>query len=399
MSEEYITFAVVNITLIMKTSNILKTAAAILTAMTVAACNQQKFHVEGTISEAEDSVLYLENVGLESVTAVDSVRLGADGTFTFSGDVAETPEFYRLRINDQIINICIDSTETVSVKAAFPTMITQYEVNGSDNCQKIKELALKQIDLQQRCIGLQRSMARDVAADSIIKLVDAYKQDVLYNYIYKAPDKSYAYFALFQTLGGLFIFNPQANPADIKAFNAVATSWDLNYPEALRTKNLHNIAINGMKTQRIVEYNQQQTLDASQVESSGIIDIALTDNHGQTRRLSDLKGKVVLLDFHVFSMDESPKRILAMRELYNKFSAQGLEIYQVALDGNEHFWKQQTAALPWISVRDPQGISSQWLAIYNVQAVPDFFLIDRQNNIVKRNAQISDLEAEIRKLL
>ena len=377
----------------------LKTAVVILTAITVASCGQKKFQIEGAISEAQDSMLYFENIGLENVTILDSVKLAADGTFSFCGETGETPEFYRLRISDQIINIAIDSTETVTVKASYPTMITQYEVSGSDNCQKIKELALKQIDLQQRCINAQRSMAMNAAADTITKMVNAYKEDVCKNYIYKEPNASYAYFALFQTLGNIFIFNPQANPDDVKAFNAVATSWDLNYPDAMRTKNLHNIAINGMKTKRIVEYNNQQTVDASKVETAGLIDIELMDNKGQARRLSSLKGKVVLLDFHLFGMDDSPKRILALRELYNKFSAQGFEIYQIALDSDEHFWKQQTAALPWVSVRDPQGISSQNLLIYNVQAIPDFFLIDRNNNIVKRQAQIGEVESEIRKLL
>lgn len=379
--------------------NTMKAAVLMLAALAVASCSQKKFHIEGTISEAQDSMLYLENVGVESVTTVESVKLGADGTFSFSGEQAESPEFYRLRISDQIINISIDSTETVTVKAAYPTMITQYEVSGSDNCQKIKELTLKQIDLQQRAISLQRSMSINAVADSIDKLIKAYKEDVCNNYIYKDPKASYAYFALFQTLGGLFIFNPQANPEDVKAFNAVATNWDVNYPDAMRTTNLHNIAINGMKTKRIKEYNNMQTIDASKVETTGLIDFELTDNKGQTRRLSDLKGKVVLLDFHLFGMDDSPKRILALREIYNKYSAQGFEIYQVALDSNEHFWKQQTAALPWISVRDPEGISSQRLVFYNVQAVPDFFLIDRNNNIVMRQAQIGDVEEEIKKLL
>lgn len=379
--------------------NTMKAAVLVLAALAVASCSQKKFHIEGTISEAQDSMLYLENVGVENVTTVESVKLGADGTFSFSGEQAESPEFYRLRISDQIINISIDSTETVTVKAAYPTMITQYEVSGSDNCQKIKELTLKQIDLQQRAISLQRSMSINAAADSIDKLIKAYREDVCNNYIYKDPKASYAYFALFQTLGGLFIFNPQANPEDVKAFNAVATNWDVNYPDAMRTTNLHNIAINGMKTKRIKEYNNMQTIDASKVETTGLIDFELTDNKGQTRRLSDLKGKVVLLDFHLFGMDDSPKRILALREIYNKYSAQGFEIYQVALDSNEHFWKQQTAALPWISVRDPEGISSQRLVFYNVQAVPDFFLIDRNNNIVMRQAQIGDVEEEIKKLL
>ena len=50
-------------------------------------------------------------------------------------------------------------------------------------------------------------------------------------------------------------------------------------------------------------------------------------------------------------------------------------------------------------MRDADGIGSQRLMMYNIQAVPDFFLIDRGNNLVKRAAMIKDLEAEIKKLL
>ena len=125
----------------------------------------------------------------------------------------------------------------------------------------------------------------------------------------------------------------------------------------------------------------------------------LKDNHGQIRHLTDLKGKVVLLDFHIFATNESPARILLLRELYNKYASQGFEIYQVSLDPDEHFWKQQTAALPWISVRDEDGINSHIISMYNIQSVPDYFIIDRGNNLVKRAAQMKDLEAEIKKLL
>ncbi len=155
-----------------------------------------------------------------------------------------------------------------------------------------------------------------------------------------------------------------------------------------------------MKNQRIIAaQNAEFKVEASKVQEAGVLDIALLDNKGQERHLTDLKGKVVLLDFHIFALNDSPKRIIMLRELYNKYQAQGLEIYQVSLDPDEHFWKQQTAALPWISVRDADGVNSQRLMLYNIQAVPDFFLIDRGNNLVKRAAQIKDLEAEIQKLL
>ena len=85
-----------------------------------------------------------------------------------------------------------------------------------------------------------------------------------------------------------------------------------------------------------------------------------------------------------------------MRELYNKYHAQGFEIYQVSLDSDEHFWKTQTAALPWISVNDASGASAR---AYNVQNLPAFFLIDKTNSLYKRAEQIKDLETEIKKLL
>ena len=382
--------------------HIREAALAMVAAAALAACDNNKFKVEGEIANAKDSVVYFENVGLEGIHVIDSAKLSDGGSFSFSGEAPQAPEFYRLRIWDQIINVSIDSTETVTVKAQYPQMATQYEVSGSDNCQKIKELALKQIALHQQAMAIQQnqSLGVDQANDSILSLIESYKNDVKNNYIFREPMKAYSYFALFQTLGQWLIFNPRNNKDDIKVFAAVATSWDTYYPHAERGKNLHNIAIEGMKNIRIAEAEQGGlTVDADKVTEAGVLDIELQDNHGQTRHLTDLKGKVVLLDFHIFALKDSPARILQLREIYNKYSAQGFEIYQVSLDPDEHFWKQQTEALPWVSVRDADGIDSQRLLMYNVQTVPDFFLIDRGNNLVKRAVQIKDLEAEIRKLL
>ena len=382
--------------------HIWKTAAFVATALTIASCNERKFTVEGQIDNAKDSVLYFENVGLEGINTLDSIKLDDSGNFSFSEAAPGAPEFYRLRIADQIINVSIDSTETVQFKGQYPGMASNYTVSGSDNCEKIKELTLKQMDLQRRAIAIQRNttIGIDEANDSIRKLINAYKEEVKHNYIYKEPMKAFSYFALFQAIGNYLIFNPRTDKEDIKAFAAVATSWDTYYPHAERGQNLHNIAIEGMKNQRIVDaQNSQLQVEASKVNEAGVLDIALPDNHGQERHLTDLKGQVVLLDFHIFAMNDSPARIIMLRELYNKYHQQGFEIYQVSLDPDEHFWKQQTAALPWISVRDADGVNSQRLMLYNIQAVPDYFIIDRGNNLVKRAIQIKDLEAEIKQLL
>ncbi len=379
-------------------------ALAVVAVLGMASCNEKKFHVNGTIGNAADSTLYFENMSLNGPVVVDSVKLSADGTFAFDDKAPTAPEFYRLRIAGQIINIAIDSTETVSVKAEYPGMASQYEVSGSEDCSRIKQLTLMQMALQTQlnAIASNPQLGADAVNDSVARVVEAYKTRVKTDYIFKEPMKASSYFALFQTLnaGGqsVLIFNPRSSEQDVKVFAAVATSWDTFYPNEERGENLHNIAIEGMKDIRIIKSKQAQgVIAADKVNTTGIIDFTLTDNKGQERRLSSLQGKVVMLDFHLFAGEKSLQRIMMLRELYNKYHAAGLEIYQVSVDSDEHFWKTQTAALPWISTR--AGDDTRVLQLYNVQQVPTFFLLDRNCNVVKRDAQIKDIDAEIKALL
>ena len=388
-----------------KTSNhIIKTAFAAFVALSLGACTGEQFSISGNITEAEDSMLYLDHMSLNGPVAIDSTRLDDEGAFLFKGKAPEAPEFYRLRIGRQIVNIAIDSTEQITVKASYPNMSTQYEVSGSEECAKIKELALMQIQLQSQINAIAQAPELGVEAveDSVYRVMTAYKELVKNKYIFSAPMKAYAYFALFQTVrlgyANALVFNPRTSENDVKVFAAVATSWDTYFPGAERVKNLHNIAIEGMKNVRILKA-QEQTIDLSKVTVSGVIDIALPDNKGVIQHLDKMGGKVVLLDFHVFATSESTERIMQLRELYNKYHAQGFEIFQVSLDPDEHFWKTSTAALPWICVRDERGIDSPYLSNYNVQAIPTFFLVNRNNALHKRDAQIKDLESEIRSLL
>lgn len=380
-------------------------ALAVAAMAGVTSCNEKIFHIDGTITGAADSTLYFENMSLDGAVKIDSAKLSEDGTFAFEGTAPTAPEFYRLRIAGQFINIAVDSTETINIKAQYPQMATQYEVSGSEDCQRIKELSLMQSSLQAQVNAIARNpeLGAQAVADSVSRIVEAYKTRVKTEYIFKAPMKASSYFALFQTIyaGGqpVLLFNPRTSEQDIKVFGAVATSWDTFYPNEKRGENLHNIAIEGMKDVRYLRSQQQaEEIEASKVNTSGILDFTLTDNTGAARSLSSLKGNVVLLDFHLFADQNSMKRIMSLRELYNKYHAQGFQIYQVAIDGDEHFWKTQTAALPWISTRVDDNTSSV-LQMYNVQQVPTFFLLDRSCNVVKRDAQIKDIDAEIKALL
>lgn len=366
----------------------------------MSACeNGPKFKVQGEVADAENKTIYLEASGLEGIVLLDSVKLKANGNFSLAGARPEIPEFYRLRMDGKVINFVVDSTETVSIKAEAARFDTDYTIDGAESNQKIKELVLLQAELQQKVDKLSQSkLPAGIAQTQLATLINEYKNKVKKGYIYEAPNKPYAYFALFQTLGGYMIFDPLANKDDVRCFAAVATSLNNIYPHADRSRNLYNMVIKGLKNTR--EPRQENVeIDPSIIKESGIIDIKLKDLKGKERTLTELAGKVVLIDFTIYNNTMSATHNLALRELYNKYHEKGLEIYQISLDADEHFWKTSADNLPWICVRDEKASYSNYIQLYNVTQLPTIFLVDRSNSLNARGENIEDLEAAIQKLL
>ena len=101
-----------------------KVTFAALAALTITACSSgPKFQVNGDVSGADGKMLYLEASGLEGIVPLDSVKLKGEGTFSFKQPRPESPEFYRLRIDDKIINFSVDSIETIQIKAPYTCLV------------------------------------------------------------------------------------------------------------------------------------------------------------------------------------------------------------------------------------------------------------------------------------
>ncbi len=370
--------------------------------LSLCACHKGagKFRIEGRITDAKDTVLYLEHLTFDQgIVPLDSLKLGKDGSFAFSSSRPSNPEFYRLRIGDQLINLSIDSTETVSVRASLPTMALDYTVEGSGNCDTIRLLTLKLhelgLDIQRILDDRSLTLAeRESLADARVK---EYKDDVKLNFIQNRYDQASSYFAMFQMYGGNLVFNPVSDASDVTWFSAIANAWMDRWPGSPRAENLRNIALRGHANTRkkVIEVS----LDDEKVTETGIIDMAFPDINGVEQRLSQLKGKVVLLDFTAYSLPDTQQRTMQLRELYNKYSPQGLEIYQVSLDGDEHFWKTMCRQLPWVCVWDKEGTANDIVSIYALQQLPTWFLIDRNSDLVGRQELLGDLETELKKLL
>ncbi len=377
-------------------------AITALLAVFLAGCKKEegKFHIVGHITDAKDTVLYLEHLTLDrGPVPIDSAKLGKDGSFALSGNPMGNPEFYRLRIGEQLINLSVDSTETITVEASLPTMSLGYKVEGSGNCDTIRMLTreLHQLGQTLRGIADDRSLTIAERDRMMRERIKEYKDNVKLNYIQNRYDRASSYFAMFQMYGGDMVFDPTSDASDVMWFSAIANAWMELWPDQPRTDNLCNIALRGHRNthKRVIEVN----LDDDKVSETGIIDMAFPDISGTERRLSDLRGNVVLLDFTAYSLKNSQERTMALRAIYNKYHERGLEIYQVSLDPDEHYWKTMCRQLPWVCVWDKDGTDNDIVRLYGLLQLPSWFLIDRNSDLVGRQELLGDMEEEIQKLL
>ena len=365
------------------------------------ACNNSSdFIVKGVVAGADGQLMYLENVGISNVVTLDSIKLAPGGKFKFTEKRPEYPDFYRLRLNNQLINFAVDSTETISFVADAGTFATSYSVEGSENSKAIKAITLAQLDANQAISRLRKEYEDKMISDTtyrmkVLAAADAYKE-VARKYIYSAPMSTAAYFALFQQIDGLLFFDLY-DRKDVKAYGAVATSYNHTYPESPRSKHLYNLTLQSMKVLRA-----QRPVDYSNVETKEIsfLDIELPDVRGEVVKLSTVApGKVVLINFTAYQTEWSPALNMALGELYTKYHDQELEIYQVSLDSDFHFWRNGASNLPWVTVHDPQSVYSQVADLYNVKQLPALFILDRKGNLVKRVEDVKKLEADVKAVL
>lgn len=363
---------------------------------------QAQFTIKGNVSNAEGKKLYLMHMGLTGNVIVDSVALKGDGTFEFKQPAPECYDFYRLLMdkNGRGVTVAVDSTEVITIVADGNNFSDNYTVEGSDESRKVQEIEQLRRALEQQVTQCVKECGAAIgdARVMVYNITKEFKENIFKQYILPAPDKASAYYALFLKTNGMFLFNPNLHRFDSKCFSAVATSLNNRYPTSLRARNLCGIAAQGMQSTRPVV---QDTIEAKEASLStiGMFDIKLPDVNGDSVALSSLKGKVVLLDFITYADVRTSEHTMALREVYNKYSKQGLEIYQVSFDGNGHFWSTSADNLPWLCVRDAAGVASPNILLYRVDKLPSYFLINKNSEIVVRDEQIQDLSAEIEKLL
>lgn len=402
----FATLKYINNIIYMKTSLLSKFTILVIATITLFSCNDKKnqFVIDGTITNADTTMLYLEKRTLNETTIIDSIKLSKDGAFKFSGSRLDYPEFYLLRLDGQTINLAVDSTETITIKAQKDVFATDYTIEGSNTSEKIRDVLIAQNKLSQTFSDLSKKhenkeISQDQYTTLVLEGVNEYKEkakDLIYS-DYTSPA---AYFALFQKVDNYLIFDPY-DKKDLALFQAIATVWDTQYPKSPRTANLKSFTLSALAEVRKAS-NEAATFDrlvnTEKTDNSVYYDITLPDMQNKDISLSSLKGKVVILDFTAYQTDFSPAHNILINKVYSKHKG-NVEVYQVSLDSDIHVWQNSAVNLPWICVRDQKSLASDLLTKFNIQGLPTVFLINKQGDIAKRILSSDDLSTEVQKLL
>ena len=340
----------------------------------VGCTKQPTFTISGTLTNAADKTIYLEHTALLGTTIVDSCHIDTDGNYSLEAPAPTYPDFYCLRVGSRSLPLAIDSTEHVQVSASLDSLPYTLNINGSEVSAQMAQLRAS-----------ARTATRDVLREQTQKIILA------------NPRSLVAYYALFLKQNGLPIWD-MADPSDRRLYQAVATSYNLWMPEYNRTKALYNQVLEYMQAERSLrsQLAAQQLIADSE---NAFLDITLPDAKGQMQSLSQYRGKVIVLDFSSTEMEQYVAYNFELRELYNQYHKQGLEIYSVGIERNLLAWEEATENLPWLTVRALDNEITEVLTRYNVQSLPTLFLFDKEGNVQGRYTDFTALEADINKYL
>ncbi len=365
------------------------------------------FTIQGKITNGKGHTIYLDNFGNTKPVPVDSATIGENGEYSLS---SSTPyaNFFVIRLdNNQFAYLVVDSLDKITINGDYNDFNNTFAPEGSKETQKIKEINSK---LQETYTQLNTTwqelqshkgeanfdslrLATQPKFDSLTTGVKKYIKSV----IDENPGSLVAYYALFQQLGQN---NPIINPGDeedFKYYEKVDENLQKNLPKSAVTKQLHSMVLQ-MKQQ----IEAERIANANTAIGTEAPDIALPGPDGKVHKLSDLRGKYVLLDFWAAwcrpCRGENPNVVSA----YKKYKSKNFTVFQVSLDKNKEDWIkaiQHDGLGDWTHVSDLKYWQSDAAKLYNIQSIPSNFLIDPEGKIIAKNLRGPALTAKLSELL
>jgi thiol-disulfide isomerase/thioredoxin len=373
----------------------------ILLLFILSCAESPKFKIDGIVSNAKQSKIYLDEQGVETVKPVDSIKIKKNGSFRFTGE-NDYPKFYNLHFNDnKIIPLLISPGEKLFIQAKRETFNKDYTIEGSEGSLQIKSLndhlyytrsKLDSLQIIYRDPSVTKEKQNELATE-YDRIIEDQRKFTL-QFIIDHLTSMASIYALYQKLDDetFVLFKNK----DIQILKITGTTLDTIYPESPHVRALVS---NAASLEDQIYSSGLRNL--MQYADSEFPEIALPNPEGDTIRLSSLKGKVLLLSFWASWDKNSTYLNPYLIELYNRFHSDGFEIYQVSLDYRRESWVQaiEYEELPWINVSDLSYPESVIIGNYNIQSLPANYLINKSGVIVGKNLSINDLNSRIPDLI
>lgn len=339
----------------------------LFTTLFFAACQQKGSMISGTVKNAANLEGIFEEVMMSQVLAIAKVTFDAGGNFKIDLPDGAKAGIYRIRIGQKQMNFVFNGTEKkVKVETDLALLKrTEYTVSGSDDT----ETYLKTFG---------DAMSGKKTTADIKKVIEEAKNPLLSMLIaLQVQDFAGAEYLDFH--------------------KSISKRLNETYPNSPYAKDYEKTLAS---FQNQVEMEKAGTTAIAVGQPAP--DIVLANPDGKIYKLSDLKGKVVLLDFWASWCGPCRRANPSVVAAYNRYKSKGFTVFNVSLDKDRQKWidaiKQD--GLNWeYHVSDLKFWQSQAAALYKVQAIPQQFLIDKGGKIAAISQAGVSLEKEMEKLL
>lgn len=351
------------------------------TLLTVLFCNifsflqAQEYLIRGTGADSLQQ-LYLYHVGTHQKDT--ATRCGNDA-FTFSGN-AEGRPFALLQTNTGI-SIPLLLKDTLDVNVA------NLKVSGEEENETLSQWNIHFSELQKELRLLQEDMEGfrkefDLLPDSILRKVGR-RQDAL-NSQFTSDLLMCCKMNRYKTFPAFFLAqHHQRLPKENLMELAEERPAYLGVPMTARL----------MKT--IQGWCKRKA-------GQPFADLELPDTAGTPRRLSDFagRGEYVLLDFWASWCGPCRSTLPQLKQLYEKYHEEGLEIVSISFDSSKKAWTGaiEKMALPWVHLSDLRGWDSAANALYGITALPATLLIGPDGRIVASDLELNALKRKLEEL-
>ena len=341
-----------------------------LAALAAACSGNPGWGIHGHVDGADGRKMAIEGFNAGHWYVIDSVQVARDGSFAYDAAApAALPEVLRISLDGRSIYFPVDSVDRLELQASAAAFGSDYTLTGSPAADKI--VAIDRMIAQ--CVA-QRG-AEAAATDSLLK-------DGLNRIVLSDSTCIAAYYIINKKIDGKPLYD-LSQKRDLGIVGAVAQRFADLRPDDPRTRWLSGLY---MAARRAINPAGASRGVSMQAQESGLIDIVRYDNRGTSHSLAELAGKggVTLLSFTTYEAEQSPAYNVMLADLYKRYHAQGLEIFQIAFDADEVEWKQKADNLPWITVWNSPLDGADVLMQYNVGALPVAYVIGRDGVIAER---------------